>query len=196
MTTSCISYVYSETIDGSCIASFCSSEVELAMDTCSWRYRNIRASLQGMCTLTAIPYFLVQLASVWGAKVCAVRSAYPNSCLAFIGRLVQIRLIALRFGVMRSQGYARPRKYIDYSDMFRFLVVLETAVYPSPQVLEGNDAEEEDSVLEKRPETSNHYGMPKASGRRFRAERMNVFGVRKTTEFSIDEVRMLFFVCC
>lgn len=35
----------------------------------------------------------------------------------------------------------------------------------------------------------NRYGMLKKSGRRFRAERMNIFGVRVTTEFSIDDVR-------
>lgn len=36
----------------------------------------------------------------------------------------------------------------------------------------------------------NRYGMPKQrSGRRFRAEKMNIFGMRKTTEFSMDEVR-------
>lgn len=74
-------------------------------------------------------------------------------------------------------------------------MVLGTAVPPPPKVLERNDAsEEEDAVLEKRPEMRNH-GMPTSSGRRFRAERMNVFGVRKTTEFSIDEVPMIFFVC-
>lgn len=40
----------------------------------------------------------------------------------------------------------------------------------------------------KRRNKKNRYGMLKQSGRRFRAERMNIFGMRKTTEFSIDEV--------
>lgn len=42
----------------------------------------------------------------------------------------------------------------------------------------------------KRRYKTNRYGMPKTSGgRRFRVERMNILGMRKTTEFWIDEVR-------
>ncbi len=63
-----------------------------------------------------------------------------------------------------------------------------------PQILEGEPGAEDDGgdagVPKKRRNKKNRYGMPKQrSGRRFRAERMNIFGMRTTTEFSIDEVR-------
>lgn len=44
--------------------------------------------------------------------------------------------------------------------------------------------------MKKRRGGTNRYGMRKPSGRRFRAERMNILGMRKTTEFSLDEVRV------
>lgn len=50
---------------------------------------------------------------------------------------------------------------------------------------EGSDGEGQ----KKRRNNKNRYGMLKNAGRRFRVERMNIFGVRSTTEFSIDEVR-------
>lgn len=59
------------------------------------------------------------------------------------------------------------------------------------QVFEGaesSDEEEDGGMTKKRRNKKNRYGMTKTSGRRFRAERMNIFGMRKTTEFSIDEV--------
>ena len=52
---------------------------------------------------------------------------------------------------------------------------------------EGPDGEGQ----QKRRNKKNRYGMLKNAGRRFRVERMNIFGVRSTTEFSIDEVREL-----
>lgn len=50
---------------------------------------------------------------------------------------------------------------------------------------EGSEGEGQTKMRNKK----NRYGMPKISGRRFRVERMNIFGARITTEFSIDEVR-------
>eukprot|EP00904_Undaria_pinnatifida_P013077 jgi/Undpi1/88/HiC_scaffold_1.g00088.m1 len=49
---------------------------------------------------------------------------------------------------------------------------------------EGSEGEGQTKMRNKK----NRYGMPKISGRRFRVERMNIFGARITTEFSIDEV--------
>lgn len=56
------------------------------------------------------------------------------------------------------------------------------------QVLGGEEGCEGEGQAKMRNK-KNRYGMPKISGRRFRVERMNIFGVRSTTEFSIDEVR-------
>lgn len=56
---------------------------------------------------------------------------------------------------------------------------------------EGSSGEELDggtTAPKKRRNKKNRYGMPKTSGRRFRAERMNILGMRQITEFSIDEV--------
>ncbi|CAM9482719.1 unnamed protein product [Pylaiella littoralis] len=62
-------------------------------------------------------------------------------------------------------------------------------VFRMTEVFERNGAaKEEDVAREKQQEPQNRYSMSTASGRRFRVERMDVFGVRKTTEFSIDEV--------
>ncbi|CAM9181177.1 unnamed protein product [Hapterophycus canaliculatus] len=52
----------------------------------------------------------------------------------------------------------------------------------------GEGTEDGDGVDKKRKNDKNRYGMRKPSGRRFRAERMNILGMRKTTEFSLDEV--------
>lgn len=59
------------------------------------------------------------------------------------------------------------------------------------QVFEGEESVEggDGGTPKRRRNKKNRYGMTKTSGRRFRAERMNIFGMRKTTEFSIDEVR-------
>ena len=56
------------------------------------------------------------------------------------------------------------------------------------QILSREEGSESGGQPKKRNK-KNRYGMPKISGRRFRVERMNIFGVRSTTEFSIDEVR-------
>lgn len=56
------------------------------------------------------------------------------------------------------------------------------------QILGSEDGSEVEGQKKMRNK-KNRYGMPKISGRRFRVERMNIFGVRSTTEFSIDEVR-------
>ncbi|CAM9765522.1 unnamed protein product [Ectocarpus fasciculatus] len=62
-------------------------------------------------------------------------------------------------------------------------------VFRMAEIYEGGVAHGEGGDIHKKPRNKkNRYGMPKLSGRRFRAERMNIFGVRKTTEFSIDEV--------
>eukprot|EP00752_Nemacystus_decipiens_P010089 g8990.t1 len=53
----------------------------------------------------------------------------------------------------------------------------------------GAGSDDDDGGKPKKPRNKkNRYGMIKTSGRRFRAERMNIFGMQKTTEFSIDEV--------
>lgn len=56
------------------------------------------------------------------------------------------------------------------------------------QILGGEEGSE-GKGQQKMRNKKNRYGMPKISGRRFRVERMNIFGVRSTTEFAIDEVR-------
>ncbi|CBJ28755.1 conserved unknown protein [Ectocarpus siliculosus] len=62
-------------------------------------------------------------------------------------------------------------------------------VFRMAEIYEGGVAQGEDGDVRKKPRNKkNRYGMPKLSGRRFRVERMNIFGVRRTTEFSIDEV--------